>query len=82
MSSLFCCVPFLSRSMNSVAALKRTRQPIEVLLIGRLNHRFDRLSNVRIIKHLLPLQMRAVCNLGQLYREREKWLAIVTNHHA
>jgi hypothetical protein len=30
----------------------------------------------------LPLQMRPVCNLGQLHSERKKWFAVMTNHHA
>ncbi len=67
--------------MNSGKTRKRLHQPIEVLLIGWLHNGFNSLRDVRIIKHLLPLQMRPVCNLGQLHSECEKWLAIVTNHH-
>jgi hypothetical protein len=50
---------------------QHTREPIKVLFVRWLNNRFNSLSNLRIIKHLLPLQMRASINCRQLHAQRE-----------
>ncbi len=63
------------------AIRQRSDKPIEILLVSRLNNRFDSLCDVRIIKHLHPLQMRAVIKGRELHAQRKKWFAVMTNHN-
>jgi hypothetical protein len=48
----------LSARQLGSEVFKRSRQSIEILFVGGLNNGLDVLCDVRIIKHLLPQQMR------------------------